>query len=129
MKLTGITSFANYDLLRVNLVPMIMRALFEFRKMRTIKYFAGENSDSLVEADEEPPHEIDNDALETVLILALALHSKVVDEIHVMRKIVIDGSNTTGFQRTMLIATGGYIEVDNERVGVQVYVLKKTLLN
>jgi glutamyl-tRNA(Gln) amidotransferase subunit E len=94
-------------------------ALFEFRKMRTIKYFAGENSSCLVEADEEPPHEIDNDALETVLILALALHSKVVDEIHVMRKIVIDGSNTTGFQRTMLIATGGYIEVDNERVGVQ----------
>jgi glutamyl-tRNA(Gln) amidotransferase subunit E len=94
-------------------------ALFEFRKMRTVKYFAGENSSCLVEADEEPPHEIDNDALETVLILALALHSKVVDEIHVMRKIVIDGSNTTGFQRTMLIATGGYIEVDNERVGVQ----------
>ena len=78
-------------------------SLREFRKMRTIKYFAGENSSCLVEADEEPPHEIDNDALETVLILALALHSKVVDEIHVMRKIVIDGSNTTGFQLTMLI--------------------------
>ena len=36
-----------------------------------------------------------------------------------MRKTVIDGSNTTGFQRTMLVAQGGYIEVDGKKVGVQ----------
>jgi glutamyl-tRNA(Gln) amidotransferase subunit E len=74
----------------------------------------------LVEADEEPPHSVDKESLETALILALALHSNVVDEIHVMRKIVIDGSNTTGFQRTMLISTGGYLEIKgNQKVGVQ----------
>jgi glutamyl-tRNA(Gln) amidotransferase subunit E len=74
----------------------------------------------LVEADEEPPHSVDEESLDTALILAMALHSKIVDEIHVMRKIVIDGSNTTGFQRTMLIGTGGYIELEgNKMVGVQ----------
>ena len=57
-----------------------------------------------MEADEEPPHEVNGEALETALIFSLALHSKVVDEIHIMRKIVIDGSNTSGFQRTMLVA-------------------------
>ena len=47
MKLTGIASFANYDLLRVNLVPMIMRPSSSSGKCVQIKYFAGENSSSL----------------------------------------------------------------------------------
>src|SRR5581483_10810957 len=36
-----------------------------------------------------------------------------------MRKIVIDGSNTSGFQRTMLVATGGGFQVGERTVGVQ----------
>ena len=36
-----------------------------------------------------------------------------------MRKLVIDGSNTTGFQRTMLVASGGHLEVAGKKVGVQ----------
>ena len=75
-------------------------ALFEFMKMRTIKYHATTGSSCLVEADEEPPHEVNKEAIETALIFSLALQSKIIDEIHVMRKIVIDGSNTSGFQRT-----------------------------
>jgi glutamyl-tRNA(Gln) amidotransferase subunit E len=59
------------------------------------------------------------EALESALIFSLALHSKVVDEIHTMRKIVIDGSNTTGFQRTTLVANGGYLNVDGRKVDVQ----------
>ena len=95
-------------------------ALFEATKMKSMRYHSHPFTSCLVEADEEPPHSIDKESLETALILALALHSKVVDEIHVMRKIVIDGSNTTGFQRTMLISTGGYLEIDgNKKVGVQ----------
>ena len=94
-------------------------ALFEFKKVRTIKYNAELASSCLVEADEEPPHEINMEALETALIFSLALHSKVADEVHVMRKIVIDGSNTGGFQRTALIATGGQLDVDGNKVGIQ----------
>ena len=94
-------------------------ALFEFKKMRTIKYHAAAGSSCLVEADEEPPQEVNSQALEAALIFSLALHSKIVDEIHVMRKIVIDGSNTSGFQRTMLIANGGYLDINTKKVGVQ----------
>jgi glutamyl-tRNA(Gln) amidotransferase subunit E len=94
-------------------------ALFEFTKMRTIKYHAAAGSSCLVEADEEPPHEVNKEAIETALIFSLALHSKIIDEVHVMRKIVIDGSNTSGFQRTMLVASGGYLSINNKKVGVQ----------
>lgn len=85
-------------------------ALFEFKKGRMIRYLASSINSCLVEADEEPPHDLNKEALETALILSLALNAEVVDEVHVMRKIVIDGSNTTGFQRTMLIAIGGEID-------------------
>ena len=95
-------------------------ALFEATKMKSIRYHSHPSTSCLVEADEEPPHSVDRESLDTALILAMALHSNVVDEIHVMRKIVIDGSNTTGFQRTMLIATGGYLEIEgNKKLGVQ----------
>jgi glutamyl-tRNA(Gln) amidotransferase subunit E len=93
--------------------------MFEFSKMHTVEYQTTFGSSCLVEADEEPPHDVSKEALETALIFSLALHSKVMHEIHVMRKIVIDGSNTTGFQRTMLIASGGYIDIAGKRVGVQ----------
>jgi glutamyl-tRNA(Gln) amidotransferase subunit E len=96
-------------------------AMFEFSKMHTVEYHGALGSCCLVEADEEPPQDVSTEALETALIFSLALHSKIMDEIHVMRKIVIDGSNTTGFQRTMLVASGGYLDLDiaGKRVGVQ----------
>ena len=95
-------------------------ALFEATKLKSIIYQGHPSTSCLVEADEEPPHSVDRESLETALVLALALHSNVVDEIHVMRKIVIDGSNTSGFQRTMLIGTGGYLEIEGHKtVGVQ----------
>ncbi len=86
-------------------------ALFEFRKGKVMRYLAKRGTSCLVEMDEEPPHDLNREALETAVIIALALNADVVDEVHVMRKIVIDGSNTTGFQRTMLIATGGSLHV------------------
>jgi glutamyl-tRNA(Gln) amidotransferase subunit E len=94
-------------------------ALFEYAKMNTIKYYSRIGLSCLVEADEEPPHDVNKDALNTVLLFSLALNSSIVDEIHVMRKLVIDGSNVSGFQRTMLISSGGYLKVDNKRIGVQ----------
>jgi glutamyl-tRNA(Gln) amidotransferase subunit E len=94
-------------------------AMFEFSKLRLVEYRAAKGTSCLVEADEEPPHDVNGEALDTALLFALALKSKVMDEIHVMRKIVIDGSNTGGFQRTMLVASGGYLDVGDRRVGVQ----------
>lgn len=94
-------------------------AVFEFTKGRSNVYLWNPESSCLVEADEEPPHELNGEALDIVLQIAGLLHSNVVDEVHVMRKIVIDGSNTTGFQRTAVIGLGGYLEVEGTRVGVQ----------
>jgi len=94
-------------------------ALFEKSKSKTIMYYANSQSSCLVEEDEEPPHGLDKDAKEISLIIANSLNSNIFSEIYPMRKTVIDGSNTTGFQRTMLISQGGFIEVDGEKIGVQ----------
>lgn len=94
-------------------------ALFESKKMRIIRYHIATGSSCLVEADEEPPAEVNKEALETALIFSLAFHSNIVDEVHVMRKIVIDGSNTSGFQRTMLVANGGYFDINDKKVRIQ----------
>ena len=100
-------------------------SIFEFTKMRTIKYHSSYIASCLVEADEEPPHEINRDAMATALIVSLALHSNIIDEINVMRKIVIDGSNTSGFQRTMLISYGGHLQVDGKKIGIQTICLEE----
>ncbi|PDM26976.1 Glu-tRNA(Gln) amidotransferase GatDE subunit E [Candidatus Bathyarchaeota archaeon B24-2] len=94
-------------------------ALFEFRKGLTILYEADRDTSCLVEMDEEPPHELNREAVETSLTVALMLDAKPVDEIHVMRKIVIDGSNTTGFQRTCVVALGGELEVEGKKIPIQ----------
>ncbi|MCH8914272.1 MAG: Glu-tRNA(Gln) amidotransferase subunit GatE [Thaumarchaeota archaeon] len=94
-------------------------ALFEKSKSKTIMYYANPDSSCLVEQDEEPPHNLDKDAKELVLIIASSLNSKIFSEVYPMRKTVIDGSNTTGFQRTMLFSQGGQIDVDGDKVGVQ----------
>jgi glutamyl-tRNA(Gln) amidotransferase subunit E len=94
-------------------------ALFENRKSKTIIYYANPQSSCLVEQDDEPPHEIDTDAINIALIIACSLKSSIFSEIHTMRKIVVDGSNTSGFQRTMLVAQGGYLNVEGKRIGVQ----------
>lgn len=72
----------------------------------------------LVEADEEPPHAANREAVALALTMALALDATPVDEVHFMRKTVIDGSNTTGFQRSALVARNGRLEVDGAILGV-----------
>ena len=94
-------------------------ALFESSKSKTMVYYENQNSNCLVEKDEEPPHNLDVKAKEIVLLVSSALNSKIFSEIHVMRKTVIDGSNTSGFQRTMLVAQGGNIDIKGIKVGIQ----------
>ncbi len=100
-------------------------AMLEWKKGRKYEYHSPRDASCLVEADEEPPHELNREALVVTLAVAKALHSTIVDEIHVMRKIVIDGSNTTGFQRTSIIALGGYLEDEGGRIGIQTICLEE----
>lgn len=94
-------------------------AYFEFQKGVKILYEANHKSSCLVEMDEEPPHPINIDAVKVVLTAALMMNMQPVDEVHVMRKTVIDGSNTTGFQRTTIIALDGWIEVGEKVIPIQ----------
>ncbi len=94
-------------------------AYFEFQKGVRIRYEANNATSCLVEMDEEPPHALNPEAVETVLLVALLMNAKPVDEVHVMRKTVIDGSNTTGFQRTCVIAMNGEIKVGGKTVPIQ----------
>ena len=94
-------------------------AYFEFQKGVKILYEADPETSCLVEMDEEPPHELNREALEIALTIALMMKAKPVDEVHVMRKVVIDGSNTTGFQRTCVIALNGEIQVDGKKIPIE----------
>jgi glutamyl-tRNA(Gln) amidotransferase subunit E len=94
-------------------------AYFEFQKGVRILYEANRETSCLVEMDEEPPHALNMEAVETALTVALMMNAKPVGEIHVMRKTVIDGSNTTGFQRTCAIALDGEIKVGTKTVPIQ----------
>jgi glutamyl-tRNA(Gln) amidotransferase subunit E len=94
-------------------------AIFEFSRGRSNVYSWSPESSCLVDADEEPPHPMSRETVETALTVSLMLDSHVMDEIHMMRKIVIDGSNTSGFQRTAVVAMGGMVESGSTRVGVQ----------
>ncbi len=104
---------------RSELGEVDVAALFEWRKGRVYEYEAPVGHSCLVEADEEPPHPINRDAVVIAMSIAKALNSWIVDEVHVMRKIVIDGSNTSGFQRTAIVALGGYIEVGGKRYSIE----------
>ncbi len=95
-------------------------ALKEAIKGKNFIYDIHKDSTCLVETDSEPPHPIDNEAFNLSLKIAKMLNCKLHDEIHVMRKTVVDGSNTTGFQRTAMIGQEGHIDkpVETEIEGV-----------
>ncbi len=84
-------------------------AEYEMKKGKHFIYNCHHRSTCAVELDEEPIHQLNPEALRAVLQAAIAVGATPVDRIQVMRKAVIDGSNTSGFQRTALVATGGTI--------------------
>jgi len=94
-------------------------ALFEFQKGRAIIYESDDVTSCLVEMDEEPPKDLNPEAVEIALAASALTNAEPVDEIHVMRKIVIDGSNTTGFQRTCVVAMDGWVTVDEKKIPIQ----------
>lgn len=90
-----------------------------FQAARGLEFrYEATTSSCLVDLDEEPPHALNPEALETALTLALLLHARPVDEIVVMRKIVVDGSNTSGFQRTALVAVDGHLELGGKSYSI-----------
>ena len=94
-------------------------ARFESLRKRNFIYHAYKGEACLVEMDAEPPHDINEKAKKTALLFAMLLNMDIPDEIHVMRKTVTDGSATSGFQRTALVATGNdksYLDTSKGKV-------------
>ena len=81
-------------------------------------FYQSYDTTCLVELDEEPPHEINKEALKITLEISLLLNCKIFPITQIMRKTVVDGSNTTGFQRTILVAHDGFIETSYGKVGI-----------
>ncbi|NJE07465.1 Glu-tRNA(Gln) amidotransferase subunit GatE [Thermococcus sp. M39] len=100
-------------------------ALEEFKKGRTYVYEGNYKFSDLVYMDEEPPHMPDEEALRVALQIAYLLNATPVDEIHFMRKIVIDGSNVSGFQRTAIIAMNGKVDTPWGSVGIPTICLEE----
>jgi len=86
---------------------------------RAFIYQGYSDTNCLVEYDDEPPHLMNEEALQIVLHVALHLNCKIMPIVQVMRKTVVDGSNTSGFQRTALIARDGYVETKYGKVGIE----------
>lgn len=86
--------------------------------VRDFGYHQGDGN-CLVEADEEPPRGPNPEAVEVALQVAGLLGAQPLEEVHFMRKVVVDGSNTTGFQRTALVATGGRLDYDGGSVDIE----------
>lgn len=110
---------------RSELREVDVAALFEWKRGRRFEYLSTRGAACLVEADEEPPHEINREALLIAIAVAKALNMFIPDRLYVMRKIVIDGSNTSGFQRTLLVGLNGYILDDGDKIGVQTVCLEE----
>jgi glutamyl-tRNA(Gln) amidotransferase subunit E len=100
-------------------------ALQEMQKGRHFLYHGHQDTTCLVELDEMPPLMIHPETLHTALQVAKLLNGKMVDGIHVMRKTVVDGSNTSGFQRTALIARNGTLDSSFGPIGIPTIILEE----
>jgi Glu-tRNA(Gln) amidotransferase subunit E-like FAD-binding protein len=79
----------------------------------------------LIELDEQPPQNINSEAITIASQIALLLNCEILPVTQIMRKTVIDGSNTGGFQRTVLIAQNGYVETAYGKVGIESVALEE----
>jgi glutamyl-tRNA(Gln) amidotransferase subunit E len=93
-------------------------ALGETAKGMEFVYKVYPEESCLVETDEEPIHSLNQEALDIVLTIAELMKCETPEEIHVMRKTVLDGSNTSGFQRTAVVGLNGKIKTSFSEVGI-----------
>lgn len=81
----------------------------EAAKQKLYSYHAYHGATCLVELDEEPPHPADTEVIRTGAMVAKACGSTILPTMQFMRKTIVDGSATSGFQRTGLLALGGQV--------------------
>ncbi len=98
----------------------IIDAAVAYEKQKDKNFFyQGYDTTCLVELDENPPYDINREALEIALQMSLILHANIFQTTQIMRKEVIDGSNTSGFQRTVLIAKNGFVKIRGKKIKIE----------
>jgi glutamyl-tRNA(Gln) amidotransferase subunit E len=100
-------------------------ALQEMKKGRRYVYHGYQDTTCLVELDESPPEKLNPEAFDTALQVSKLLKAKIVDCMQFMRKTVVDGSNTSGFQRTALVSRNGVIESSLGPIGIPTICLEE----
>lgn len=93
-------------------------AIHEQKKDKYFLYQGYHDKTCLVEIDEEPPHDMNSEALSIVLQVSKMINAHIVDQIQIMRKTVVDGSNTSGFQRTSLVARDGHVTLGKKKIRI-----------
>jgi glutamyl-tRNA(Gln) amidotransferase subunit E len=93
--------------------------LVEFEKGYKAIYLACEQNTCTYEMDETPPFHPDLEAIRKGYELAVYFNcSALAEELVVCRKQYLDGSITTGFQRTFITGRDGWVPVGNRKVRI-----------
>jgi len=100
-------------------------AQYEQIKGKCIEYEYHSDYACLVELDEEPPHLLNEEALKIAIILSEFFEMYVPPVLQVMRKTVVDGSNTSGFQRTLLVGLNGKLKLKDKEISIQTLCLEE----
>lgn len=93
-------------------------ALNEFKKGKYNVYIYSDCSSCLVELDEESPKGPNKLAFDTAVKVSQMMNLKFFDKIQYMRKLIIDGSITSGFQRTAMLGLNGEIKTNFGKVQI-----------
>lgn len=93
-------------------------AAYELKRGREFIYEGYSDTTCKVEFDEAKPKEMNKEALQIALQIALLLNAKPVPVIKVIRKVCIDGSDPAGFQRTAVIAKDGHVNIGSKKIKI-----------
>ena len=93
-------------------------ALMEFKTKKNVIYQLIKGSTCTYEMDDTPPFNLNQQALDISLEIAMLLNCNIVDEIHISRKQYLDGSIPTGFQRTTVVGVEGWIPYKGRKIRI-----------
>ncbi len=100
-------------------------AVEEIKKGKYYIYNVYDKGVCLVDLDEFPPLTPKEEIINKAIITSLMFNCYIPNELLFMRKIVLDGSNTTGFQRTGIVGIEGYIRTSKGIVGIKTICLEE----
>lgn len=100
-------------------------AAYEQAKGKLFIYEGYSDTTCQVEFDSEPPRQINREALRIAEQIAMLVNAKPLGISQIMRKTVIDGSNTTGFQRTLVVAKEGYVKTEKGKISISAVCLEE----